>query len=75
MVKMRDIGLFDLLADCAAASQRGDDFPKIWNTILKKHPLVAGIPVQSHRQGEPLLEIPLINGRRLVFDNASFTLA
>lgn len=62
----------DLLRKCVAARQAGADFPGIWDTILKRHPLVFGPPVQGMEAGEARLEIPLITGQRLVYGNEGF---
>ncbi|HMN84799.1 MAG TPA: hypothetical protein PKA74_02250 [Bauldia sp.] len=56
----------DLLAAVRAAAEGGADFPTIWNSILRRHPLVAGSPVQRLDGTTALLEVPLILGRRLV---------
>ena len=55
-----------LLAAVRAAAEGGADFPTIWNTILRRHPLVAGSPVQRIDGTTALLDVPLILGRRLV---------
>jgi hypothetical protein len=49
-------------------AQGGADFPRIWNEILKGHPLVQGIPAQSPGNDDPELEIHLLGGQRLIFD-------
>jgi hypothetical protein len=36
----------DLALLCTDAVRKGNDFPNNWNTLLKKHPLVEGIPRQ-----------------------------
>jgi len=60
-----------LLERCISARQNGATFPTIWSLILKGHPLVAGLPTNTVREGQIVLEIPLICGRRLVDDSAS----
>ena len=47
---------------------RGEDFPTVWRTLLKGHPLVDGIPHQRLVGSRSLLEIRLTTGERLVFD-------
>ena len=47
---------------------RGVDFPTLWNTILKPHPYVAGIPVQRLNGTRPYVEVPLRRGDWLVID-------
>jgi hypothetical protein len=56
---------------CTAAAQNGADFPTVWNTLLKPHPLVIGRPKQSLQDGRAQLEISLITGQRLIFDSTS----
>ena len=46
----------------------GNDFPDIWITMLKRHPLVDGIPQSKMLGGRAVLEIRLITGERLLFD-------
>jgi hypothetical protein len=65
----------DLLKKCTAAKQAGADFPTIWQTILKSHPLVMGPPIQRLEGQEPVLEICLINGQRIVLDQTGYRLA
>jgi hypothetical protein len=60
-----------LTRQCAAAAARGADFPTVWNTILKAHPLVIGRPRQTLHEGQARLEISLITGQRLIFDSSS----
>jgi hypothetical protein len=64
----------ELLKSCIAACRSGADFPTIWNTVLKPHRLVMGLPIQVHLGR---LEIELFNGQRLIFytDKKEFELA
>jgi hypothetical protein len=64
-----------LVRECNAERARRTDFPTIWTTILKRHPYVAGLPVQESGDTGPLLKIPLLTGRFLVFDGSTFSLA
>jgi len=57
----------ELLQCCRAALATGADFPTIWNEMLKRHPLVAGIPEQSRGADGPVLDVPLVTGARLRF--------
>lgn len=50
----------DLARLCTDAVHEGADFPTIWSTLLKGHPLVEGIPQQRLEGGRSLLEIPMI---------------
>jgi hypothetical protein len=58
----------DLLRECAGALQEGADFPTVWNTMLKGHALVAGIPMQKFEGTRSLLVVPLVTGQWLLFD-------
>jgi hypothetical protein len=60
-----------LLERCISARRNGATFPTIWSLILKGHPLVAGLPTNTVREGRIVLEVALICGRRLVDDSAS----
>lgn len=64
----------DLLARCVTVRQRGEDFPTIWNNILRRHPLVLGPPVQVIATPDPMLRIQLVNGQSLCFQNGTFSL-
>jgi hypothetical protein len=58
----------DLARLCTELVRRGNDFPTVWSTHLKGHPLVNGIP-QSQLEGmRTVLVIRLITGERLIFD-------
>ena len=59
----------DLVRKCLAAKTGGADFPTVWHTILKGHPLVVGMPVQTISEDRAQLEIPLITGHRLIHDS------
>jgi hypothetical protein len=58
----------DLARRCTEVLRKGDDFPTVWQTLLKRHPLVEGIPRQRLDGNRSLLEMRLITGERLVFD-------
>lgn len=58
----------DLARACTDLMRKGNDFPTVWATRLKNHPLVVGIPQQRHDGVRSLLTIELITGERLVFD-------
>jgi hypothetical protein len=58
----------DLVSLCAELVRKGEDFPTVWQTLLKGHPLVNGPPQQRLEGGRSLLDIRLITGERLVFD-------
>jgi hypothetical protein len=67
-------GVCGLLAECVAARLAGDDFPTIWNTILKKHSLVIGLPAQHYDDRGLYLVIPLLPGQELVCNGWGFSL-
>ena len=54
---------------CTELVREGNDFPTVWNTLLKGHPLVNDDISHSKLEGtRPVLEIQLVTGERLVFD-------
>jgi hypothetical protein len=57
-----------LVERCGAATAHGADFPTVWHTVLKKDPLVAGIPRQRLAGARSILEIPLITRQLIVYD-------
>jgi hypothetical protein len=59
----------DLVCACLVAKARGADFPTVWRTILKAHPMVLGIPVQTITETRAQLEVALITGERLIYDS------
>lgn len=61
-----------LVKDCNQSRTKGADFPTIWRTTLKGHSYVAGPPVQDLGEEGPVLSIPLITGRHLVFGASGF---
>jgi hypothetical protein len=68
---MADKTADELVQRCITAVREGADFPTIWETVLRGHPLVVGPPIQSIQGGRVCLRIPLITGRWLVFDSTS----
>jgi hypothetical protein len=60
----------DLARHCNDAMRSGVDFPTLWNTIIKPHPAVIGMPVQRMDGNRTWLEIPLLRGDWLVVDTA-----
>ena len=50
----------DLVEGCIVARNGGADFPTVWETVLRRHWLVNGIPVQTIDNGRIQLEIRLI---------------
>lgn len=59
---------WDLARKCLLAARQGADFPSVWNSVLKPHPAVAGLPVQRVEGSRSLLDIPLMSGHRIVYD-------
>jgi hypothetical protein len=68
---MADETAKELLENCVMAAREGADFPTIWQTVLRRHPLVAGPPIQGVESGRICLKIPLVTREWLVFDSAS----
>jgi hypothetical protein len=52
----------DLARECTELVRVGNDFPDVWTTMLKRHPLVDGIPQSKMVGGRAVLEIRLITG-------------
>ncbi|MEZ5996810.1 MAG: hypothetical protein U1E03_04025 [Hyphomonadaceae bacterium] len=71
---MNDASALDLLRQCEEAHAAGRDFPTIWNTLLKRHPLVRGIPGHEVRSGEVLIVVQLLSGQRLASSTRGFSL-
>jgi hypothetical protein len=46
----------------------------VWNTILKRHPLVGGLPGHEIRGGEALIVVQLRTGQRLASSSLGFSL-
>ena len=58
----------DLACHCTELVREGNDFPTVWNQMLKGNTLVDSLP-QSIRDGTRfLLGVRLVTGERLVFD-------
>jgi hypothetical protein len=62
----------DLLRQCRAAIQESD-FPTVWETLLRRHRLVVGPPVQYLNGEKAELHVRLMTGEQLVFDSAAKT--
>jgi hypothetical protein len=63
-----------LVRECNLTRSKGSDFPTIWQNILKRHSYVAGPPIQDRDEQGPVLKIPLITGRHLMFSASGFRL-
>lgn len=61
----------DLVALCTEPVRKGEDFPTVWATVLKSHPLVDGLPESKLEGKRPMLEIRLFTGELLMFDSES----
>jgi hypothetical protein len=59
---------YDLAQLCTELVRKGNDFPTVWNTVLKGNPLIDGLPLSRMQGPRPVLEIRLITAERLVFD-------
>ena len=62
-----------LVQRCVAAMGEGTDFPTLWETVLRRHSLVVGPPIQGVESGSVWLRIPLVTKQWLVFESASKT--
>ena len=58
----------DLVERCIAARNGGANFPTVWETVLRRHALVNGLPTQAFNDGRMQLEVHLITGQRLIYD-------
>ena len=58
----------DLARLCTELVRNGNDFPTVWNILLKGHALIRGLPRQRRDGDRNLLDISLITGEWLVFD-------
>jgi hypothetical protein len=65
----------DLLRKCVEARMKGADFPTVWQTILKGHPLTAGVPVSRVEGGQPVLAVPLITRQQLEYRTDGYSIA
>ena len=61
----------ELIQNCISATREGADFPTVWQTVLRRHSLVVGPPIQGVEGGRVCLKIPLITNQWLVFDSTS----
>ena len=65
----------DLLRKCRAAQESGNDFPTIWQEIIKSHPVTAvGAPVSVMIGNDAALEVSLMSGQKLIFERSAFSL-
>ena len=69
---MIDVSALDLLRQCEEAHARGCDFPTIWRTVLKHHPLVIGLPGHEIQGGEALIVVRLLTGQKLSSSTRGF---
>ena len=66
--KMSNERASDLARQCTVLVRKGNDFPTVWSTLLKRHALVDGVPRQRLERDRSLLDIRLVTGEQLVFD-------
>jgi hypothetical protein len=64
----------DLLQACDHAREEGMDFPAVWNTLLKRHPLVMGLPTHRVVGGEAQIIVVLLTGHKLVSSASGYSL-
>jgi len=55
-----------LVAACERARLEGKDFPTVWRTVLRPHPLVIGLPTHEASGGEARIVISLRTGNKIV---------
>lgn len=61
-----------LLRKCNEAIRAGADFPTVWQTVLKPHRLVRGLPESHLEEGDDAqLRIRLVTGQWLIFDSGT----
>jgi hypothetical protein len=65
----------ELLRACERAQDLGDDFPTVWNTLLRRCPLVIGLPSHEVSDGEARIVVRLITGQKLLSAAHGFSLA
>jgi hypothetical protein len=58
----------DLAQLCTELVRNGNDFPTVWETVLKRNALINSVRQSRMEGSRPVLEIRLITGERLVFD-------
>jgi hypothetical protein len=63
-----------LLGVCEAAHRKGTDFPTVWNTILKRHPLVIGLPTHRIVDGQAQIVVSLATGHHVVSTTGGYCL-
>jgi hypothetical protein len=56
----------ELIAACEKARLEGKDFPTVWRTVLRPHPLVLGLPTHEVSGGEARILISLRTGQKVV---------
>ena len=59
------------MLQCAQAAELGEDFPSVWETVLRRHALVVGPPVQVYHDDLPRLEVHLITNQRIIYNSDS----
>lgn len=64
----------ELLGACERARREGNDFPTIWNTLLKHDPLVLGAPTHQVTDGVAQIVVALITGEKLLSSVRGFSL-
>jgi hypothetical protein len=63
-----------LLRACEAAHREGKDFPTVWNTILRRHRLVIGLPTHRIRDGRAEIMVKLATGQYVVSATSGYRL-
>jgi hypothetical protein len=71
---MNDASAASLLRQCEEAHAAGRDFPTIWNTTLRRHPLINGKPGHEIRGGDAFIVVRLLSGQKLASSTRGFCL-
>ena len=63
-----------LFRACEAAHHGGMDFPTVWNTILRRHPLVIGLPTHRIVAGQAQIVVSLATGQHIISTTSGYCL-
>jgi hypothetical protein len=58
----------DLAQICNDLVRRGKDFPTVWGMVLKGRSIIAGVPSHKLKATHSFLDVPLMTGEHLVYD-------
>jgi hypothetical protein len=63
-----------LIRVCEAAHREGRDFPTVWNTILRRHRLVIGLPTHRICDGQAQITVKLATGQHVISTTSGYCL-